>query len=47
MKTYIFEENRPMDFYPISQTRPVLDIRIGSETFLERICSFFKNESCG
>ena len=42
MKTYIFEGNRPMDFYPISETRPVFDIRIGSETFLERICSFFK-----
>ena len=45
MKTYIFEGNRPMDFYPISQTRPVFDIRIGSETFLERICSFFKKGS--
>ena len=45
MKIYVFEDQRALNFAPISSTRAVFDIRIGSETFLDRICSLFPNES--
>ena len=45
MKTYIFECKKALDFYPISQTKPVFDIRIGSETFLDRICNLVEKKS--
>lgn len=41
MNIYIFEDQKSLNFEPISLTRPVFDIRIGSETFLERIQSLF------
>ena len=45
MKIYVFEDQQALNFAPISSTRTVFDIRIGSETFLDRICSLFPNES--
>jgi len=45
MKIYVFEDQQALNFAPISSTRAVFDIRIGSETFLDRICSLFPNES--
>ena len=45
MKTYIFECKKALDFYPISLTKPVFDIRIGSETFLDRICNLVEKKS--
>ena len=45
MKIYVFEDRRALNFAPISSTRAVFDIRIGSGTFLDRICSLFPNES--
>ena len=41
MNIYIFEDQKSLNFEPISLTRPVFDIRIGSETFLERIQFLF------
>ena len=41
MNIYVYENQSAMDFDPISLTRATFDIRIGSETFLERIQSIF------
>ena len=43
MNIYVFEDQRSLSFEPLSLTRPVFDIRIGSETFLERIQFLFPN----
>tara|TARA_Y100000590_G_scaffold469966_1_gene661008 strand:- start:1446 stop:2663 length:1218 start_codon:yes stop_codon:yes gene_type:complete len=36
MNYYFFENCRTTNFYPISVTRPIMDIRIGVDTFLDR-----------
>ena len=36
MNCYFFENCRTTNFYPISVTRPIMDIRIGVDTFLDR-----------
>ena len=43
MNIYVFEDQKSLNFEPLSLTRPVFDIRIGSETFLERIQFLFPN----
>ena len=45
MKIYIFEDKRFSNFFPISSTRAVFDIRIGKSTFLERIIDIFPEHS--
>ena len=45
MKIYIFEDKRFSDFFPISTTRAVFDIRFGKSTFLERITKLFPEHS--
>ena len=35
MNIYVFEDQKSLNFEPLSLTRPVFDIRIGSENFLE------------
>ena len=37
MNVYVYEDQLALNFEPLSLTRPVFDIRIGSETFLDRI----------
>lgn len=41
MNIYVYEDQSAMNFDPISCTRATFDIRIGAETFLERIQSIF------
>lgn len=43
MNIYVFEDQKSLNFEPLSLTRPVFDIRIGSENFLERIQFLFPN----
>ena len=43
MKIYVFEDNRFSDFFPITTTRAVFDVRIGRSTFLERIIKVFSD----
>ena len=45
MKIYIFENKQFSDFFPISTTRAVFDIRFGQSTFLERITKLFPDDS--
>ena len=41
MNIYVYEDQQALKFEPLSLTRPVFDIRIGSETFLDRIKYLF------
>ena len=41
MNIYVYEDQQALKFEPLSLTRPVFDIRIGSETFLGRIKYLF------
>ncbi len=41
MNVYVYEDRLALNFEPLSLTRPVIDIRIGSETFLDRIKFLF------
>ena len=45
MNLYVFEDQRFSDFFPISSTRAVFDIRFGQSTFLERIIKIFPEHS--
>ncbi|MBC8346827.1 MAG: hypothetical protein ISR82_03205 [Candidatus Marinimicrobia bacterium] len=45
MNIYIYENQSAIDFDPISNTRATCDIRIGAETFLERIQFMFPDAS--
>jgi len=45
MKIYVFEDNQFSDFFPITSTRAVFDVRIGQSTFLERIIKVFPEYS--
>ena len=45
MNLYVFEDQRFSDFFPISSTRAVFDIRFGQSTFLERIINVFPEHS--
>ena len=45
MNLYVFEDQRFSDFFPISSTRAVFDIRFGQSTFLERIIKIFPEYS--
>ena len=45
MNLYVFEDQRFSDFFPISSTRAVFDIRFGQSTFLERIINIFPKHS--
>ena len=45
MKIYIFEDKRFSDFFPISSTRAVFDIRFGKSTLLDRITNLFPEHS--
>ena len=45
MNLYVFEDQRFSDFFPISSTRAVFDIRFGQSTFLERIINIFPEHS--
>ena len=45
MNLYVFEDQRFSDFFPISSTRAVFDIRFGQSTFLERIINVFPEYS--
>ncbi|MBT3477981.1 MAG: hypothetical protein HOA15_04840 [Candidatus Marinimicrobia bacterium] len=44
MNIYVYEDQSALNFDPISLTRASFDIRIGAETFLERIQSIFPDE---
>ena len=44
MKIYVFEDQYALNLSPISTTRAVFDIRIGSETFLDRIRNLFPDQ---
>ena len=44
MNIFVYENLSAMNFDPISHTRATFDIRIGAETFLDRIQSIFPNE---
>ena len=43
MNIYVFEDQKSLNFEPLSLTMPVFDIRIGSENFLEIIQFLFPN----
>ena len=45
MNIYVFEDQGFLDFFPISLTRAVFDIRFGQSTFLERIIKVFPEHS--
>jgi len=45
MNVYVYEDQLALNFEPLSLTRPVCDIRIGSETFLDRIKYLFPDSS--
>lgn len=45
MNIYIFEDKHFSDFFPISSTRAVFDIRFGKSTFLKRITKLFPEHS--
>ena len=45
MNVYVYEDQLALNFEPLSLTRPVFDIRIGSETFLDRIKYLFPDSS--
>ena len=45
MNIYVYEDQLALNFEPLSLTRPVFDIRIGSETFLDRIKYLFPDSS--
>ncbi|MDP6877428.1 MAG: putative sugar nucleotidyl transferase [Candidatus Marinimicrobia bacterium] len=45
MKIYVFEDQYALNLSPISVTRAVFDIRIGSETFLDRIRNLFPDQA--
>ena len=45
MNLYVFEDQSFSDFFPISSTRAVFDIRFGQSTFLERIIKIFPEHS--
>ncbi len=44
MNIYVFEDGRFSDFFPISSTRAVFDIRFGRLTFLEQIIKLFPED---
>ena len=41
MNIYVYEDQSALSFDPISTTRATFDIRIGAETFLDRIKILF------
>ena len=43
MNIYVYEDQAALNLEPLSLTRPVFDIRIGSETFLDRIQFLYPN----
>ena len=43
MQIYIYEDNYAKDLDPLASTRAVFDIRIGAETFFDKIVSQFPN----
>ena len=45
MNVYVYEDQLALNFEPLSLTRPVFDIRIGSETFLDRIKYLFPDSN--
>jgi UDP-N-acetylglucosamine diphosphorylase/glucosamine-1-phosphate N-acetyltransferase len=44
MNFYIFENTKDTNFYPISATRSAVDIRVGTDTFLDRIKKLVSSE---
>ena len=45
MNIYVYEDDKTLDLSPLSSNRATFDIRIGSETFLDRIKKLFPNHS--
>ncbi|MBT5096529.1 MAG: hypothetical protein HOM22_01840, partial [Candidatus Marinimicrobia bacterium] len=45
MNIYVYEDDKTLDLSPLSSNRATFDIRIGSETFLDRIKTLFPNHS--
>ena len=45
MNIYVYENQSALSFDPISTTRAAFDIRIGAETFLDRIKIVFPEAS--
>ena len=45
MNIFVYEDLSAMNFDPISHTRATFDIRIGAETFLDRIQSIFPDSN--
>ena len=45
MHLYVYEDEKTLDLSPLSSNRATFDIRIGSETFLDRIKTLFPNYS--
>ncbi|MDB9722900.1 putative sugar nucleotidyl transferase, partial [Candidatus Marinimicrobia bacterium] len=45
MNIYVYENDKTSNMSPLSNNRAIFDIRIGSETFLDRIKIIFPNDS--
>ena len=45
MNIFVYEDLSAMNFDPISHTRATFDIRIGAETFIDRIQSIFPDSN--
>ena len=45
MNIYVYENDETYNMSPLSSNRATFDIRIGSETFLDRIKRIFPNDS--
>ena len=45
MNIYVYEDDKALDLGPLSNNRATFDIRIGSETFLDRIKMLFSEHT--
>ncbi len=44
MRVYVFEDEKTVDFFPLTMTRPVYDLRTGITTILEKIMASVKGD---
>jgi len=44
MKVYVFEDGKAKDFFPLTMTRPVYDLRSGTTTLLEKLMDAIRGD---